>query len=169
MKAFSLKISFIQAFLFCVLAPVVVPQVRLWGFAPFLALLFYRSSFLHALWGAFFCGLVVDCFSSQFSFGLFTLLHVLIVPLLYKQKKHFFEDKPLAFSLYSVLIASCLSAFLLLFDRQFPLSLKLFFSDLILMPALEGLYAFIWFICPSRLYSFSKKRLFQKSLSTEEV
>lgn len=136
-------------------------QFRIWPFSPFLALCFYRVSFKKALWLSFFLGLLMDIFSSQFKFGLFAFDHVLVTAVLYGQKRHFFEDKVIAFSLYTALTSCLLSFFLLILsslsDRQITVTLSVLLSDLIFMPFLDALYAFFWFICPASLYLFSKK------------
>ncbi len=148
------------------------PHFRVWPFAPFLAILFHRTTFIQALWASFFCGLAMDLTSSQFSFGLLALSHSTVTLFLYNQKKHFFEDKLIAFSLYSALISIFLSFTLILFsslsEKQIPLTPSLFFSDLLVMPFLDASYAFIWFTIPSTLYGYIRRYIVLRKLSTED-
>lgn len=149
------------------------PYFRVWPFAPFLAILFHRTTFIQALWGSFFCGLSMDLTSSQFPFGLLALSHSITTLFLYSQKKHFFEDKIIAFSLYSALISLFLSSSLILFsslsEKQIPLTPSLFFSDLLVMPFLDAFYALLWFTVPSTLYGYIRRYVVLKKLSNEDA
>lgn len=160
------------ACLFLWIGTALFPHFRVWPFAPFLAVLFHRTSFLAALWSSFFCGLSMDLLSSQFSFGLLALSHCITTLFLYGQKRHFFEDKPIAFSLYSALISAFLSLFLILLsslsDKQIPLTPSLFFSDLLIMPFLDAFYAFLWFTVPSALYVYIRRYITLQRISNEE-
>lgn len=148
------------------------PHFRVWPFAPFLAVLFHRTTFLSALWSSFLCGLCMDLLSTQFPFGLLALSHATTTLFLYGQKRHFFEDKPIAFSIYSAFISAFLSFFLILFssfsEKQVPLTPSLFFSDLLIMPFLDAFYAFIWFTVPCALYTYAKRYIKQRKLASED-
>ena len=138
------------------------PSIRLAPFAPFLVICFYRTPFRKCLTLAFASGLLIDLLSTQFRFGLFGVIHLLTAALLYGQKKHFFEDKPLPFCLYSALTSAFLSGLSLLAAKfssmEMAISFPVLLSDLIFMPLIDGLYAFLWFICPVALYSLVKKQ-----------
>jgi rod shape-determining protein MreD len=161
MRQVPLYFSFSLAIFFTLFGSVFLPHVRLLTFSPFLALLYNQSNFLKSLWLASLCGLIVDLLSSEFRLGIHALNYCLTTLLLYAQKKHFFEDKPLALSLFTLLISivSTLIQLVLIsiFDRALPLSGKLLVTDLILMPAIDGLYAFLWFSCPILLFLSIKK------------
>ena len=160
MRHLSLWIPFGLAFFFGTVGTALFPEIRVWAFAPFLAILFHRVAFSKALWISFFCGLLLDCLSSQLRFGLFALSHVLVSFLLYREKRHFFEEKALALSLYTILISAFLSLFFMLFaywSQEIEWSISLVFSDLVLMPFLDGIYAFFWFTCPLSLILYFKK------------
>ncbi len=160
MKKISLWIPFFLALSFALLGTAFFASVRIWAFAPFLAIAYHRVSLIKALWISCFCGLVLDCLSSQFHFGLFALNHVVVTLILYKHKKNFFEEKATAFSLHSTIIAALLSFLLLLFSswsHEITWSIPLVFSNLISMPFLDGLYAFLWFTCPLSLIVYFKK------------
>jgi len=101
---------------------------------------------------------------------------VLTTLVLYPQKRHFFEDKPLALSIFTAIISSVLTIlqFILvhLFDRGLPFSILTALTDIVLMPIVDGLYAFLWFTCPIKLYIYTKKvgwrNLFRKPQHEEE-
>jgi rod shape-determining protein MreD len=176
MRNIPLYFPFLLALIAALFGSVVFPSLHLSFFVPFLALTYYAAPVSKALWISVGCGLILDLISSEFRFGLYTLSFVLTTMLLYSQKKHFFEDKPLAFSLFSSVIAavSIFLQFILihLFDRGISFSLFTAFVDGIFMSAVDGLYAFLWFTCPIRLYIYMKKvgwrNLFRKVESEEE-
>lgn len=137
------------------------PNIRLFAFAPFLALVYNRRTFVSSLWIATLSGIVIDLLCSQLRFGLYALNYSLTTVLIYRQKKHFFEDKPLALSLFTALV-SCTSTLLQLFltyafDKGLPFTWKLALTDLIGMPAIDALYAYLWFSCPMQLYEYVQK------------
>lgn len=175
MRHVPLTLSFGLSFFAAVFGSIFFPFLRLSFFAPFLALTYHASPVTRALWISLGCGVILDLLSSEFRFGLYSLAFVLVTLILYRQKRHFFEEKPLAFSLFSSLIAAFLTSSLLiltyLFDRTVPFSLMSAFIDLVLMSLMDGLYAFLWFTCPMRLYSYMKKvgwrNLFRKMEADE--
>ena len=171
MNRISLWIPFFLALSFLLIGTALFPEIRIWAFSPFLAIAYHRLSFPKSLWLSFFCGLLLDCLSSQFRFGLFSLNFVFVSCFLYFQKKHFFEDKLLSLSLYSILISFLLSFFLILFaclSHEISLNPSLIFSELIVMPFSEGIYAFFWFTCPISLIVYFKKHGLRHLLPQEE-
>jgi rod shape-determining protein MreD len=161
MRQASLIFSFSLALFFAICGTVFLPRVHLLAFSPFLALLYNNTHFIKALWIASLCGLIIDLLSSEFHFGVHALNYCLTTLLLYKQKKHFVEDRALALSLFTVIISiiSTLLQFFLIsiFDRALPLSGKLILTDLMIMPMADAAYAFIWFTCPLKLFTHIKK------------
>lgn len=161
MKKTPLYLPFCLALAAVFFWTVFFPWFRLEPFAPFLAILYNKKSFPKALWIAFGCGLILDMLSSELRFGLHALNLTLATILLYHQKKHFFEDKATALAFFTALIAgtsTLIQIFLLhAFDRGVTLSLRLIFTDVVLMSALDAFYAFLWFTCPMRLYTYIKK------------
>ena len=161
MRQVPLYFSFALAVFFALFGTVFLPHVHLLAFSPFLALLYSRHSFMASLWIASLCGLAIDLLSSEFRFGIHALNYCLTTLVLYRRKRHFFEDKPLALSLFTffISIVSTILQLLLiaLFDRALPLSGKLLITDLLLMPAADALYAFVWFSCPMMLFIYIKK------------
>lgn len=147
------------------------PSIHVWAFAPFLATLFHRVPLISALWFSALLGLGMDLFSSEYPFSLFAISHSLCTLILYAQKRHFFEDKPIAFCLFSALISTFLSLILtfcsLFCSNKAPLTLSSFFFDLILMPPVDALYALIWVLVPTTLYSYIRRYLLIRKLSEE--
>jgi len=176
MRKIPLYFSFGFAAFAAVFGSVFFPYLRLSFFAPFLALSFHASTLSKSLWISLCCGCILDLISSEFKFGLYTLTYVLATLILYSQKRHFFEEKPLALSIFTAMISAVLTVlqFILihLFDRGISFSTLTMLTDVIFMPALDGLYAFLWFTCPMRLYIYIKKvgckNLFRKPEHEEE-
>ncbi|MBS0615511.1 MAG: hypothetical protein JSR58_03045 [Verrucomicrobia bacterium] len=156
MKKPPLYFSFLLALIMTLVSTAIFPSLKLMTFAPFFALSFYRVSFPKALWIAFGCGLLLDLLSSELRFGLQALACTVISSIFYTQKRHFFEDKPLAFSAFSALISLALTIFLL-FLTYLPFQVGTLLTNLIFMPVLDGLYAFLWFTCPLKLYTYIQK------------
>lgn len=161
MRSLSLWVPFCLACSFAIWGIGLFPQLKVWVFAPFLAITFHRTSLCSSLWISLMCGLILDCLSSQFPFGWFACIHVLGAFFLFRKKRHFFEDKPFALSFYSALLSLFFSSSLLLlafWRREFPLTFSLLLSDLVFMPLLDAAYAFLWFTCPLSLIAYLKKR-----------
>ncbi len=161
MRQVPLLFPFSIACFFALFGTALFPPIKLLAFSPFLALLYNKANIQRSLWIASLCGLVIDVLSSEFRLGIHALNYCLTTFLLYKQKKHFFEDKPLALCLFTLLISVVSSIVLLLlisiFDKALPLSKGLLITDLALMPILDTVYAFVFFCCPMMLYLHIKK------------
>jgi hypothetical protein len=171
-KKIPLKFFFLLALLFIPVGTVFFPYLRLFPFAPFLAIAFHRLSLIKALFISFFCGLILDLFSFQFPFGSFAFCHLLTTLILYFRKNHFFEDKPIPFALYSSLISSVLSLTLIFCicipTKLLSPSFSLLISDALFMPLVDGLYAFFWFMFPSISYRMLKKWIYTWKLSHKD-
>jgi rod shape-determining protein MreD len=155
MKQVPLTIPFFLALFTALFGSVFFPFTRLFAFAPFLAIVFTRTSFAFSLWAACLCGLIIDLLSSQARFGLYSLTYCLTTIFAFSQKRHFFDDKPLALALFTALI-SCISSFLELFllyilNKKLPITSKFIITDIFAMSILDALYAFIWFTCSIKL------------------
>lgn len=166
MKKISLFFPFTLALSFALFGHIFFPYLKLSIFAPFLAILYNRVSISKALWISFACGLIIDLISSHTRLGIYALNFTLTTAFLYPQRKHFFEEKASALSLFATLIAalSTLLQFFLIsiFDKGIPLSLTTFLSDVVLMSIFDGVYAFLWFTCPTKLYIYIKKKEWKK-------
>lgn len=161
MQQVPLFFPFSIAAFFALFGTALFPQVKFLAFSPFLALLYNRSNFHTSLWIASLCGLMIDLLSSEFRLGIHALSYCIATFLLYQQKKHFFEDKPIALCLFTLLISSVSSIvqllFISIFDRALPLSMGMLLTDLLMMPLFDAVYAFICFCCPIMLYLHIKK------------
>lgn len=161
MRKVPLTVPFFLALAFALFGNLFFPYLRLSAFAPFLAILYNRVHFSRALWIAFGCGLIIDLVSSHTRLGLYGLNLVLTTAALFPQRKHFFEDKASALALFTTLIAALsvlIQLFLIhVFDKGIPISFKTLLSDVVLMSLFDGLYAFLWFTSPMRLYTTIQK------------
>ncbi|HSX12731.1 MAG TPA: rod shape-determining protein MreD [Rhabdochlamydiaceae bacterium] len=157
----SLLLPFLLACFALCFSHLFLPTVHLFAFAPFFALLFLRKSFLFSIWTAVLCGLLMDLLNSKFHFGFCALNSCLTCLLVYSQKRNFFEDRLFSLACYTALISVVSSfielGFLTLFEKQFPLKWPLVITDLMLMPAFDALYGFLWFSCPIKLYQNLRK------------
>lgn len=157
-----LYIPFIQAFAALLLCTAWAPSLHLSFFAPFLVQVYYAKPFEKAIKWAVLCGVILDLVASQYRFGIMTLAAVATTFLLYAQKKHFFEDKSLAFVLFSAATSAvfftlqCTLALLL--DKGVPMTAGRFCFDLVFMSLVDGAFAFLWFTCPIKWYKYIKKR-----------
>jgi rod shape-determining protein MreD len=174
LKNVSLWFPFSLAVFFVLYGSIIIPDVKLFAFAPFFALLFQRTSYVKSLWLSTFCGIIMDIFSSQQRFGVYGICYALCCIVCYHQKRHFFEEKSIAISFFSALISSIGSLIFLiftyLFDKQFSITLDLLISETLFTPVLDALYAFIWFTLPIQLYKYVRsgkwKIFFQKQEET---
>jgi cell shape-determining protein MreD len=161
LRQVPLLFPFLFSALFAIFGTALTQEIKLFAFSPFLAILYNRLNFQKSLWSASLCGLMIDLLSAEFALGLYALNYCLTTLLLFNQKKHFLEDKPLALSLFTMLISivSTVLQWLLMciFERGLPLSTKLLLTDLIAMPLLDAVYAYVWLSCPMMLYLHIKK------------
>lgn len=161
MKKVPLYFPFLLALFMTLFGSIFFPFTRFMTFAPFLALSYNRLSFPKSLWLAFGLGFIFDLLSTELHFGLYALNFVLTTALIYPQKRHFFEDKATALSCFTALIAGSSALIQLtlfyLFGKDQAISWRTVISDVLMMPILDGLYAFLWFTCPMRLYLYIEK------------
>lgn len=151
MTKFPLFLAFFLAFFAFLFWTLFFPNLRLFCFAPFLALTFQRKSLQTSLWIAAFCGLFLDLLGSATHFGFFSLVTALCTLFCYRFRHAFFEDRLFSVPLYTALISSVFS---LLHLFLFPslLSIKGILGSVLILPVLDALYAFLWFTCPMVLY-----------------
>src|SRR5574342_631533 len=132
MRSVPLFFFFVLALTLMLFGSIVFPFFPLNSFAPFLAIVFYVAPFSKALWISCGCGLILDFFSSEFRFGIHALTMVVVAASLYHQKRHFFEEKPVAFSLFTALISSASLItqliFIPLLDRGITFSARSFLT-----------------------------------------
>jgi rod shape-determining protein MreD len=156
MRRIPLFVLFFWTLAATVFLTVFFPKVRLHTFLPFLPFLYARCSRPSSLWIASLCGLIVDLLGSEMRFGVHALCSAVTTLCFHHQKKHFYEEKPLALSLLTFGLSVCitLQLFFFCFSMQaFPIGWKSVFADVFLMAALDCLYAFLWFTCPMLVYT----------------
>jgi rod shape-determining protein MreD len=157
-------ITFFLATMALLLQTAVFPSIRLIFYIPFLIFLYFNSSFISSLWISALVGLMVDSFSST-PFGIYAINYSILTAILYKEKR-FFNEKPLSISLFTVLMSMAFSIIhlilLFIFDKPLSITAKWILTDLFIMPIIDGLYAFIWFVCPIKIFEKIKKLAIKK-------
>lgn len=158
----KLFLAFILSNLFSFLGAPLFPALKIFSYSPLLVLLITHTHLSFALWMAFIFGSLTD-FLSTTPMGLHAVNFCLTTLLLFRQRRHFFADNPYNLSLFSALFsfnATLLYALLFfIFDRRVLLSGKWVLTDLLFLPAIDGLYAFIWFTLPFAVWEKLQKRL----------
>ncbi len=149
---------------------VLFPDLRLIAFAPFLAFAFMRTSFVTSLWLAFLCGLIIDLLSAELRFGSYALNYCLTTLILYKQKRHFFEEKMLSLALFTLFFSLISTLLQLMLLKEVPFTWKLALADLFGMPIVDALYALFWFTLPMKAIAYLKKGTWRRFFTkhTEE-
>lgn len=169
-RSVSLLFFFALALSFALFGSILFPFFPLSAFAPFLAIVYYVAPFPRALWISFGCGLLLDLLSSEFHFGVHALTLTCTSVLLFHQKKHFFEDKPLAVFLFTSVISAVATLlellFIHIFDRGISFTAATFFTDVVLLSLADGLFGFLWFTCPMRLYIYIRRGIQNKGWRT---
>jgi rod shape-determining protein MreD len=152
----NLKSAFVAMLFFCLFSQIISPSLRLLFFAPFIIITYYQKSYVAALNYSLLVGLILDLFTSPLRFGLNALNYTMTTAFIYNQKKNFFADSPTTLPLmtfiFSILSTLIQITLLSIFSKPISLSLTWIFSDLIIMPALDALFAFAWFILPHFLF-----------------
>jgi rod shape-determining protein MreD len=155
------RLSFVLAstLVFQLTVPALFPNCHLNFFVPFLVILFYQKPYHFCLWSAFSCGLFIDLLAAPTKFGLYATSFALSTVLLYQQRRNFFADSlstlPLMTYLFSTTLTVLQVVLLMLFETDVRVTTHWFFTDLIYMPALDALYAFLVYQLPA--YFFGKK------------
>ncbi len=154
---FNSLLSFAISLLSMLILPLLVPELRLFYFAPFIVTCLYQYTRIAILWRATLCGVIVDLLSSGPLFGISALNYSIVSCLLYGQTKNFFEDKLSTLPLMTFFF-STLSTLITLIAAPFAgyalhLSLRWVATDLIVMGAVDALYALFAFSLPFTLLS----------------
>ena len=148
----SLKWTFFQCLLLTLITPALFPSIQIQFFAAFLIILTYQKNYISTLWGAFFCGVILDLFSSQSRFGLYPLNFCLTIALLFPQRKNFFADSlstlPMMTFFFSIISTFFHLILLSIFEKSIPWNLGWIFSDFMVMPIADATFAFVWFVLP---------------------
>lgn len=139
------------------MSPSFFPSIKLYYFIPFLIRCFYLKPLNTALKAALMTGFIIDLLSADSRFGLYSANYVITTYFLYGLKRNFFEDSSTTlafmtffFSLFSTILQLL---FITLLDHQkLLLSPYFLFTDLILMPVLDSLFAAVFFTLPRLLF-----------------
>ena len=161
MKIFIL---FVCSSLLTIFSSALFPKISIFFFIPFLVFVFFKKNFIQTLFWAFFCGLIVDLFSSK-HFGIFSFSYVLMSFLLFS-KKRFFKETPFNIAIFSSIASFVFTIIFVLLSLIFNSVVKISFlfviSDLIIMPILDGIYAFLFFTILVKFISFIERNYFSK-------
>ncbi|MDJ0652264.1 MAG: hypothetical protein QNJ27_04600 [Simkaniaceae bacterium] len=140
-------------------------------FSPYLAILYWRSKWMKALWVSILCGFILDLFSTS-PFGLRALQLLLVTISLYSFRIYF-VDKSSGLASYTALISlgsTLISRLLLtLYDPGLPFTFKGLITDFLLMPLADALYAFLFFSCPLIFYRLLRKLYFHFTFLKKET
>lgn len=119
---------------------------------PALILTYYRQKLLWSLWASVAVGLILDLLAAEIQFGLHTINYCITTWILYRQKRNFFEDSlstiPVMTFLFAVISTAIQLVLLQAFGNGIPLSWRWVACDMIVMPACDALYAFVFFTLP---------------------
>lgn len=152
----SLRLAFLAAIALTLLTPFVFPGLKIHYFIPCIVLLFYQKSFVACLWGSLTSGLFLGLLSAPTMLGLYAINYTLTTALLYGQRKHFFADSvstlPLMTFFYSAVSAAIEAVLFNLFDTGPKISAPWMLTDLLILPAVDALFAFSAFILPFLLF-----------------
>jgi rod shape-determining protein MreD len=139
------------------LVPVIFPSLRLMFFAPFLIQVYYKKDYQSSLWWALLAGLVLDCLTFDTRIGLQSLNYVLTTSIIYHQRKNFFEDSmttlPLMTDMFAIISTLFQVVLEYVFGQGLSISYEWAWTDLILMPLIDALYALTIFEFPFSLFS----------------
>ncbi len=158
MKRPPLLFFFLLALLALIFGANAFPSTRLISFAPFFAIVFLRKPFLASLWIAALCGLLVDLFTIDIRFGVFSLCSVATAALTFQLKRYFYEENLFSIPFYTAVISAVFSAIQFVLIRHLvTFNLQMLLSSLLIMPLVDALYGFVWFTCPRMIYCFLKR------------
>lgn len=155
-----LILAFLLSTIALILQGILLPQISILAFSPFLALVILRSNLHQTLFLSLLAGMIMDLLSND-PMGVHPLCYAIVSTLLFKAKKHFLYDEPFHLSLFTAFFSSVCTIFqlllLFLFDRRVPLQGRWALIDLLAMPVIDGLYAFVWFAAPLSFFSKLKR------------
>ncbi|MBN2479298.1 MAG: hypothetical protein JXA94_03640 [Parachlamydiales bacterium] len=174
---FEIIFSFMIACMTAIFISAISKSLTLIYFAPFIILFFYRSSLIFSLWVSLLAGFFIDLFSSS-HFGIYSLNYTICSVFLYNERRFFKETQInlILFTYVYSLIFSIINPILFfIFDKKIILSIKWVATDILFMPLIDGLYAYLFFALPvflinklkrvnyRILWKIYKKKIFQKS------
>lgn len=153
-------LAFFLSFFALITGPLFFPELRLLFFAPYLVISLYKSPFFSCFGRALLAGVIVDLFSAGPLFGATSLNYILVLCLLFRTRRNFFEDNTTTLPLMTFLFAfssTFLSSLLhLFFGKGFGFTPSFFINDLFLFSLCDSAYSLLLFSLPFQLI---KKRV----------
>ncbi len=150
--------------------PIIAPSLRIFFFAPYLVVCLYKHPFIRCLWASFLAGILVDLLSSYQHLGLTGLNYILTTAVIYNQRRNFFSDNPstLPIMVYLFSLISTVIQFPIfyIFEHRVTINSSWVISDLFIMPLLDALYAFSFYVAP--FWIFGKPILKGRDYFTEK-
>jgi rod shape-determining protein MreD len=135
------------------------------AFLPFLAIVATKKGRFYSLWMAFGCGLIIDLMSTAM-FGLYALNFVITTAIVYSQKRHFFDEKPLAIPLFTLLFSLVSTTIqlveLYVIGKPVSISFPFILADWFGMGIVDALYALVWFTWPMKGIALLRRRPWKK-------
>lgn len=157
-----LDIAFALCLLLALGLPSLFPTIRLTFFAPFLIISCYKASLKKCLWLGLVCGFIVDLLSSYTRFGLYSLDYCAALIILYPQRRNFFADSlstlPIMTFLFALLSTLFMALLLYSIEAINVFSWGWLFTDLLVMPGVDAIYAFCLFILPAMIFNKRPRR-----------
>ena len=157
-----LDITFVFCLTLTIVSPLLIPNIRLTFFSPFLIMACYKKNLQNCLWIAFICGLILDLLSSNSRLGIHAFNYCLTLIVLYPQKRNFFADSlstlPIMTFLFSAFSTFFMATVLYSLEMINMLSWQWFATDLLVMPVGDAIYAFCCFIAPALLFGRTRRR-----------
>ncbi len=151
--------------LFSLLLLVTAPSLPLHLWVLPIILTFYSQTLIRSLWISIAIGLLMDLLGSHDPLGIFTLATAATTPLLYRNKRHFFEDSLTTLPILSALYSSIFSLFVLLLSNPYRIGWKLLATDIFLLPLADGALIFTSITLP--LFFFKGSRLLPHNAATQ--
>lgn len=140
------------AALFSILSPIFFPTMRLEYFAPALITTLYFHDKKTVLWQAFLSGLFLDLVSSNTFVGFWIFNYLATLFFISKLKRFFFSDKWQTIPLVTYFFTSVSTLLFFLMNKAMASKMIFaplwFFSDLIIFPLFDSLYAALVFSLP---------------------
>lgn len=143
-----LRRAFLCALVLLICLPALTRICRITFFAPVLAVACYQLQLVPLLWLAFGTASLVSLFEPEPSLAIHAWAYVGITYLLARYKHYFFEDSLSTLPIMSALFSVALTLLFQAFQGFTLVSWKWVVTDLVLLPLMDGAYAFICFTAP---------------------
>ena len=159
----NLSLCFLSSFILSFLTPSIAPYIKIMFFAPFLVITFYQKELISSLWWAFATGLIIDLISFQPPFGFYACNYVITTLILHPQRRNFFADHmttlPIMTFFFSVVSTILQLIVLQIFANPVMISMRFLLTDVLIMPLVDALFAYVWFeLIPVAFFKKSKRR-----------